>query len=230
MDAARDLDYRPNSLAISLRKRSTKTIGLLVPDISDSYFHKVARAVEDTAHSAGYTVILCNTDRLPLKEVEYVDLLGEKQVDGIIFAGGGIGNDRHLAGHIWPGARVVVIGPHRMHVPSIRVDDEGAIAAAVAHLVEQGCRHLACIGGEPSWLIHRERMKGFLRGLRENDLDLDRSLVWRGDFGLDAGYSAVRHALNRRLHFDGLVAFNDYSALGAAKALREIQTSGSRKT
>lgn len=221
IDAARDLNYRPNSLAISLRKRTTRSIGLLVPDISDSYFHQVARAVEDTAHAAGYTLVLCNTDRLPAKEIEYVDLLGEKQVDGIIFAGGGVDDDRHLAGHIWAGTKLVVIGPHRIQAPSIRVDDRGSIAAAVGHLAQQGCRHIACIGGEPNWLIHQVRMEGFLQGLRENDLELEKRLVWPGNFRVDAGYNAIRAAISKRLHFDGVLAFNDYSALGAVKALRD---------
>lgn len=220
LEAAQELNYRPNSLAISLRKGITRTIGLIVPDISDSYFHLLARGVEDTAQAEGYTVVFCNTDRRPEKERGYVEILREKQVDALIFAGGGINYDRHLKDVIGPGAKVVVIGPHSLPYPAVGVDNRAAIAAAIKHLAEQGCRRIACVGGRSDWMIVQIRSEGYRDGLREAGLAEDPRLVWESGFTVAAGEQAVAQALEAGLDFDGVVAFNDYSAVGAMRALK----------
>lgn len=218
--AARELRYRPNSLAVGLRKGTTRTVGLIVPDISDSYFHLLARGVEDAAQAEGYTVVFCNTDRIPEKERRYVETLREKQVDALIFAGGGVAGDRHLRDAIWPGAKVVLIGPHRLNHPTVGVDNKAAIAAAVRHLAEQGYRRMACIAGRSEWLITRLRRDGLRKGLREAGLAEDPKLVWESGFTIAAGEEAITRALTAGLRFDGVIAFNDYSAVGAMRALK----------
>lgn len=219
--AAQELGYRPNQLAVSLRMRSTKLIGLLVGDITDGYFHTIARGVEDTARSSGFHVILCNTDRSPSRELRYVELLEEMRCDGIIFAGAAVDGDRHLQGRRWRDLAVVLIGPHDLSFPTLQVDNRGAMAAAVAHLAQQGCRRIACVGRHPGWVISEARLEGYRAGLIESGLELDPELEWDGDFTFESGVLAVQRALERRVPFDGLVAFNDYSALGAIQALRE---------
>lgn len=218
-EAARALGYRPNSLAIALRKGTTQTIGLIVPDIGDAYFHQVARGVEDVAQPAGYGVILTNTDRVPERERVCVELLLDKRVDGLIFAGGGIDNDEHLAGQAWGNTRVVTIGPHALRFPSVLVDDSAAIATAVAHLAEIGCRRLLCLAGQPNWLVSQRRLDGYRRGVREAGLDRDEGLILHGQFDRASAETRVRDALERGLAFDGVVAFNDYCAIGAMQAL-----------
>ncbi|MGD9734447.1 MAG: LacI family DNA-binding transcriptional regulator [Solirubrobacterales bacterium] len=220
-EAARQLSYRPNSVAVSLRKQMTLTIGLIVPDIANAYFHQLARGAEDVAVELGYTVVLCNTDRKPEKESMALELLGDKQVDGIIFTGGGVDGDAHVSERLEEDAKVVTIGPHRLPYPSIGVDDRAAVETAVLHLAEQGCKSIACIGGQPGWLIHQERMNGFEDGLRLANLKLDPELVWLSDMSVEAGWSTVRSALDRGLAFDGVIAFSDYAALSAIQALLE---------
>lgn len=82
----KELDYKPNTIARSLNNKKTKTIGLIVPDITNPFFPELARAVEDTAQVYGYTVILCNSDEKVDKEKEYIDVLKQKYIDGIITA------------------------------------------------------------------------------------------------------------------------------------------------
>jgi LacI family transcriptional regulator len=220
-EAAEALDYRPNSLAVSLRKGSTATIGLIIPDIADAYFHQIARAVEDAARPEGFAVILCNTDREPERELFYLDTLREQQVAGVVFAGGGVNDDEHLRGRDWAGANVVLIGPHNLELPSIGVDNRAASIAAVHHLSEQGCTRIACIGGQPRWAIHQVRLEGLRQGLADIGEELDPELLWLGDFGLESGYDSVDAAMENGREFDGIVAFNDNAALGAIKALRK---------
>jgi LacI family transcriptional regulator len=220
-EAARELNYRPNSMAIALRKKVSQTIGLIIPDISNPYFHQIARGAEDTAMKHGYTVIFCNTDRSAKKELTYIDLLDEKRVDGIILTGGGIDGDSHLADRLREDARVVAIGPHRLSFPSIGADDRGAIQSAVLHLAAGGRRRIACLGGQPGWLIHEERLAGFRAGLEAAGLAFEESLVIPSDLSIDGGQHAVERALAEGLSFDAIMSFSDYAGLGAMRALKE---------
>jgi LacI family transcriptional regulator len=220
-DAVRELDYRPNSLAVGLRKSTTRTIGLVIPDIANAYFHQIARGAEDTAMALGYTVIFCNTDRLVEKELLCLDVLTDKRVDGIIFTGAGINNDRHVADRLSASANVVTIGAHRLPFPSIGVDDRAAIAAAVAHLAEQGRQKIACIGGQASWLLHQERFAGYRDGLRKAGIRFRRELAWNSDLTLSSGQEVMEQAIVSGLDFDAIIAFDDYAALGAMRALRQ---------
>jgi len=219
--AAAELRYRPNSLARALRKGSTQTIGLIVPDISDTYFHQVARGVEDVAQAAGYMVIFCNTDRLAAKEQSCLDLLCDKRVDGIIFCGGGLDEEKHLSSRDWAGAAVVAIGPHVLDVPAVRVDDAAAIGSAVEHLAATGRRHILCVAGQPDWLITRQRLAGYRAAVRRLGLDGNPQLIRYAGFASTHGHDAVTQALASGVVFDSVIAFDDYAALGALQALRE---------
>ena len=218
--AARDLNYRPNRLAISLRKQQTMTVGLLVGDISDAYFHVLTRGVEDVAREAGFHVMLVNTDRVPSRERFAVELLRDQQADGVIFAGGSIDNDRHLESTDFGHMKVVCVGPHRLPWPTIEVDHRRAIADAVVHLAEQGCQRIACIGKRPSWAINQMRLEGYRMGLDLCGLEYDPTLEWEGGFTFELGLETTTSALDRGIQFDGIVAFNDYAAVGAMRALR----------
>jgi LacI family transcriptional regulator len=221
LKAARQLRYRPNSLAVALRKGVTHTIGLIVPDIGDAYFHQVARGLEDAAQLAGYTVILCNTDRVAARERSSIEVLCDQHVDAIVFAGGGIDDDKHLADFPWDGMHVVAVGPHNLECPSIRVDDAGTIELAVNHLVEQGCRRVLCLAGMENWLINSARLEGYRRAIAHHGMDYDPQLVRNGSFRVESGREMVASTIADGVDFDGIVAFNDYSAIGAMQALAE---------
>jgi LacI family transcriptional regulator len=221
LDAARTLDYQPNSLAVALRKGVTKMIGLIVPDISNPYFHAVARGVEDVAQEAGYAVLFCNTDRRVDKESLCLDLLREKRTDGIIFCGGGVGGEDHLRDRDWGGAEVVAIGPHVLDFPTVRADDAAAIAEAVEQLASSGRRRVLCIGGDANWLITQRRLVGYREAVRRLGLDDDPELVFFASFTTEGGRQAVTEALERGVGFDAVVTFDDESALGALLTLQE---------
>jgi LacI family transcriptional regulator len=221
LEAARELSYVPNSVAVALRVGVTKTIGLIIPDISDSYFHQVARGVEDVAQEAGYAVVFCNTDRKVEKESLTLDLLRDKRADGIIFCGGGVDDEGHLQRRDWGTAKVVAIGPHVVDLPSIRVDDAAAIRAAVEHLAATGRRRILCIAGEPEWLVTQRRLAGYRAAVEELQLDDDPHLTMYAGFATEDGQRAVADAVRSKLSFDAVLAFDDDAALGALVALRE---------
>lgn len=218
-DAAVTLKYRPNTLARALRQGRTQTIGLVVPDISDAYFHQIARGVEDAAQKANYTVIIANTDRRPEKEMACVNLMLDKNVDAIIFAGGGIDGDDHLTEYDWTGTYVITIGPHRLPFPAILADDEAALATATRHLAEQGRSRILCLAGQPNWLVAQSRLTGYRQAVLDLGLHLDDRLIVFGGFDEQSGITLTEQAIADGVDFDGLIAFNDYAAIGAISAL-----------
>ena len=220
LEAARALRYRPSSLAASLRKGYTRTVGLIVPDIADAYFHQIARGLEDAAQAAGYTVVLCNTDRIATTERSCIEVLYDRNVDAIVFAGGGVDNDGHLQDLPWDMMHVVTVGPHGLPFPSMRVDDVGTIKMAMNHLFDQGRERVLCIAGQENWLINIERITGFRQALAERGLPYEPELVMAGDFTVLSGYDSVTRALDHGPGFDGVMAFNDYTAVGAMRALQ----------
>jgi DNA-binding LacI/PurR family transcriptional regulator len=221
LKAAKALRYRPNSLAAALRKGQSNTVGLIVPDISDAYFHQIARGVDDVASAAGYTILLCNTDRDPEKEKESIRVLYDRSVDAIIFAGGGVNSDRHLSDLPWDQVNVVTVGPHVLPFPNIRVDDAGTIRMAMEHILAQGCTRVLCIAGADSWLISSERARGYREALEAAGIPYDDDLMMSGDFGLESGRAAIDRAIEAGIQFDAVMAFNDYTAAGASSALQK---------
>ena len=221
LKAANFLRYRPNSLAAGLRKGQSQSVGLIVPDIGDAYFHQIARGVDDVARTAGYTMLLCNTDRDPEKERTSIRALYDRSVDAIIFAGGGVDSDRHLSDLPWDLANVVTVGPHVLPFPNIRVDDAGTIKMAMEHIFEQGCTRVLCIAGADSWLISSERARGYREALEAEGIPYDDDLMMSGDFGLKSGQAAISRALAAGIQFDAVMAFNDYTAAGASSALQK---------
>jgi LacI family transcriptional regulator len=222
LQIARDLQYRPNSIAAALRNGYTRTIGLMVPDIADAYFHQIARGLEDAAQEAGYSVVLYNTDRIAEKERAGLETFYDHGVDAIVFAGGGVDDETHLQGFPWEHMNVVTIGPHKLPFPSIGVDDVAAVELAVEHLVDQDCERILCLAGQPNWLINAERLKGFRNAQKRHALDPDPALMCAVSFTVQSGYDATKQAIASGLAFDGVIAFNDYTAVGAIKALVEL--------
>lgn len=151
--AVKKLDYRPNLVARSLRSQKSTTIGLLVSDIRNPFFTAISRAVEDTAYSHGYNVLLGNTDEDPAKEALYLNLMQDEHVAGLIFS-----PTRHSAEHFaMLNIRIptVVIDrqisdSHLGNVDMVMIDNVAAGRDLGWHLLENGYRRIAAILGEAS--------------------------------------------------------------------------------
>lgn len=222
IEVANAVGYRPNGLALALRRGVTETIGLVVPDISDSHFHRIARGVEDMAQRAGHSVLFTNTERVAERQIHAVNMLLDRRVDGIILAGGGINHDAHLADIAWGKTRVVGIGPHGLDIPTVRIDSRSAIADAVGHLAQLGRRRVLCLAARPEWLTSSERLAGYRQAVAAYDLVDDPSLIMHGTFGREDAERRVRDAVAAGTRFDAIVAFNDYCAFGALRALSSL--------
>lgn len=218
------IGYRPNSLARSLRRRGTSTIGLLIPDNSNPFFADIARAIEDVSFDAGYNVIFCNSDMSEAKETAYIDVLLSRQVDGLILIST---SDRPEQLQPILKARVPVVVVDRelgdAQVDQIVVDNDYGGYLAGQYLARLGHRQIACITGQSDLTPSANRLIGFRRALDEAGIALSPDAIVAGDFRHESGERAVQHLLEQQVAFTALFATNDLMAFGALNALRRAQ-------
>jgi LacI family transcriptional regulator len=220
-NAARELGYRPSGVARSLRQRATRTLGLIVTDIENPFFPQLVRAVEDAAHDLGYAILLCNAADDPERESEYLDLLVDRWVDGVVIAASSLGG-RHRE---WladaPLPIVLVNSPVQdISLSTISSDNHAGGELAARHLAELGHRRIGLIGAPPRNVDGPARLAGARDALRAAGID-DRTIhVAAEDAGVTGGQRAAAEILAIDPGVTGLVAYNDLMAIGAMRAVR----------
>jgi LacI family transcriptional regulator len=223
LNAIEELGFYANAAARSLQLNKTGTIGLIVPDIANPYYPGIVRGVEDVAHDLGYTVILGNADRSRERTQQYLKVLREKRVDGIIFTGGGIVEDANQGDFFEKGKIAnVVIGRHQVNQPSVRVDNVLAAREACEHLVKRGHRHIATISGPNSSTTACDRLEGYRICLESHKLAIMDERIIQGNFELESGYNALTQM--PKVGPGGITAVfvqNDLMAIGLINALRD---------
>lgn len=223
LKAVQELNYRPNMLARSLRRRQTHTIGLLVSDIENPFFAELARQVETTAYERGYNVVLCNTDENRDKEILYVDVLFAKQVDGLILAPAP-GDHAFLRAYLDGGARVVFVNRYipGLSAPAVVADDEGAMYALVSRLLESGHRRLGAIVGLESVTTTQSRLAGLRRALESHGQTLDDTWLVRGEVRREGGRRAAQALAQMPDPPSAVIAFNNMTFDGVLLGLLEF--------
>src|SRR5687768_5457651 len=165
MAAAEDLGYAPSALAQALVQRSSRIIGVIVNDIVDPYFAEIARGVEDVAGRMGYLVMVCNADRRPEAELEYVRALREYHALGIVFAGSGTPENAAnaaLDAEVGAaGARVVALAQREFPAHLVHVDNAAAAFEVTEHLLSLGHRRIAFVDGPEGLATSMQRARGF---------------------------------------------------------------------
>jgi LacI family transcriptional regulator len=216
------LNYRPNTLARSLRSGRSRTIGLVIPDISNLFFADISRKIEDKGFEYGYSVILCNTDDDFEKESRYIDVLLEKQVDGIIFISAGTSKQNSL-NKMGMGIPIVIAD---RDIPSLTSDvvlidnHEGGYKATI-YLISLNHKRIACITGPSLMTPSALRVEGYKHALIESGIKIDDSLICQGDFRYESGEYCMRNLLNLSNPPTAVFVCNDMMALGAFRAIHE---------
>jgi LacI family transcriptional regulator len=223
LEAVEKLDFRPNELARGLLLKRTQTIGLVIPDIANPYYPVISRGVEDVAAERGYAVIFCNTDRDSDKSERYISVLLQKQVDGLVIAGGGTDFTRASERFAEHGTRVVFVGKPAQPWPSVRVPNEEGAATAIEHLAELGHRWMGFIGGPATLATARDRLTGYRRAVGHHGLPGSRSLERAADFGEQRGYRAAQSLLHETPRPTAIFAANDRMAIGTLAAAADLR-------
>jgi LacI family transcriptional regulator len=217
------LGYSPNAIARGLVTKSTNTIGLLVPDITNPFFPEVARGVEDEASKRNYNVFLCNTNWDIMKEISYFQLLLGKRVEGIIIAPVSDGTF-NLAAKYTDRLPIIFIAS-KIDDSShnyIVIDDIEGVMMATEHLISLGHKKIAFIGGKEGTSTFKDRLEGYKIALENNGIKPDPELVKSYGYRKESGYNGIRSLVESSNMPTAIIAINDIVALGVIEAAEEI--------
>ena|SRR5882757_196742 len=191
LEAMLELNYYPNAHARSLRSTETRTLGMIVPNISNAYFAEFALAVEDAAISKGRLVFLGNSSENPEREQAYISSFLEQQVDGIIFIG--IAMKPSVGRIVQAGMPLVLVDRviHDSNVPTIAMSHRAAARTATQHLLEHGHRSIACLTGPKTIAVAEDRRLGWQDALREAEVDPNQQQAIRSPFTVEGGIASL---------------------------------------
>ena len=220
--AMRDLLYVPPG-----RTEATGAIGLLVPEFGNPVFAALAQAMETRATAAGFATILCNTAGSALQEVDYVHMLLERRVDGMVFISAEITDERgehsHYAQLLDQGAKLVFVNgtTESLPVTSVGVDERASGRIATEHLLELGHTRIGFVAGEAFALPTREKARGQAEALAEAGVDCP-VVVAHDRFSVDGGRRALRELLGSANgdRPTAVICSNDLMAIGALQEAR----------
>lgn len=225
LETAEKMHYRPNQLAVSLVKKRTKTVGLIVPDIGNVYFADMACGVDEACREHGITVILCNSNETHERDMEYINMLADKGADGVLYIMAkdstretgmesfGLLEDLRLPFVLLD--RLINVGDYK----GVTTDHMTGGYMAARHLIGLGHRRIACVTG-PMGILQdaQKRYEGFLKAMQEAGIPVDPALVCEGGYTAEGGAAAVDQFMGH--DFTAIFACNDASAYGVCSRLK----------
>jgi LacI family transcriptional regulator len=221
--AAASLNYEPNPIARSLKTAKSRTIGLVLPDLTNPLFPPIVRGIEDVLGPAGYSALIVNTDNDAQREQALVGSLRSRQVEGLIVATARLEHPLLEQLHE-QGVRMVLVNrrAEQLDIPCVTPDDAAGVGLAVSHLAGLGHRRIAHLAGPQTTSTGVIRARAFRAAVREHGLDDDPALTvtcdaWREE----QGAKALRQLLDSGAEFTAVVAGNDLIALGCYDVFRE---------
>jgi LacI family transcriptional regulator len=221
----RALDYHPNQIARSLKTRQTKTLGMVVSDITNPFFPQVVRGAEDAAIVHGYLLITLNTDDNIDRERRALSLLRARKVDGLLLTvTSGHDDMTHVAQLREAGVAVVCIdrAVQGMDLDLVCTDNARGVRMCLQHLAGRGHRRVGFLGGSPGLYTAQQRLRGYEEGLRETGLLADPRFIRHGDFRHESGYRLTKELLLEPDPVTALFASNALMGFGAIKAIFEL--------
>jgi len=221
-EAARALNYTPSAIARSLRTNVTKTIGVLIPDITASFWATLVRGIQDKAAKAEYGVILCNSDEQSEDEKLNLLAMSERNVDGLIVSPTPH-NHTYLRRLARSGVPVVQVDRRieNLRSPSILADNRAGAYEAVRHLIDLGHKRIAIITGIPGVATSDERLEGYREALRDGGIPQRKTLVKQGCFRNDRAYAVTEELLRLKNAPSAVFVCSERMVSGCILALRK---------
>lgn len=219
-DAKRKLGYRRNSLARGLRRRANTVVGVVVPDVTNPFFTDVVRGVEDAISPTGRLLVLCNSDESASKERQYLSLLVDQQVAGVVIAP--VRESEEGIAAALDGTPAVTVD-RRLRLPgvdAVSLDNIGGARDLVTHLL-QTTPDVAIIAGPVTSTTGRERLQGYREALDRADVRVRHDWIVEADYSERGGYEAGLRLLDAEERPAGIFSANNLMALGMLRALEE---------
>jgi LacI family transcriptional regulator len=222
LKTARELNYRPNQLARGLRLKKTHTVGLVAPDLSNPFFAAIIKSAQKVAHQLGYTLVVCDTDEDLQLEIEHVNMLHSKGVDGLIVLPVGQ-RSSHFDFLLKQSVPLVIVDRvfDQLATNTVVIDNRTGAREAVDHLIMHGHRRIAIIQGLPGTYTSQGRVQGYRDAFAAHRLAVDESLIVGKDFRKQNGYVETKLLLGRRDRPTAIFAAGDLITLGALDAISE---------
>ncbi len=221
--AIEQIGYKRNTIARSLKIGTTRTIGLIVADITNPFFTDVVSVIQDVLHRAGYAVMLCCNDEDTRLQDEQIDLLLDRMVDGLIIAPAG--EDAHLS-RILASTKTPTVLIDRLcdgvESDAVVLDNRRAVHDATAYMLNLGHRRIGYISGSLATSTGRERLAGYRAALDAEAIVFEENLVQIGNFREKDAYKAAMQLLIRADRPTAIFSANNLMVIGVMKAIRDI--------
>ncbi|MDY0091517.1 MAG: LacI family DNA-binding transcriptional regulator [Candidatus Vecturithrix sp.] len=232
LEAAQELGYQPGKTAQRMAKNITQplpqqippTIALVITDITNPFFTELAAVIEDVASRYGYNIILCNTKKKSDKELEYLEVLWRRRVDGLIIAPAE-DNSESVLEFLKRDIPVVFVDRYLENVRAhaVLLDNVKGTYMAVEYLIQLGHRRIGIINGRREVTTGKERLLGYTKALADHQIELDERLLREGYFTIEGGQQAMAELLDLP---DPPSAIFSSASLMTMGALQEIQNRG----
>ena len=217
-ETAKELGYRSNNFASSLRSKKTHTLGVMVPRLNSYFMASVMSGMEDTANRAGYNLIITQSLEKNTKEVINAQTMFNKRVDGLLVS---LAYDTKNVDHFTPffrkGIPIVFFDRVHSHIDStcIIIDNYKAAYDITKHLIEAGSRRIMHLGGNMLRNVYSERLRGYKQALKDHKISFDEKLHYISDLSEADGTKAAEHILlmKNKDRPDAVFASNDTAAV-----------------
>lgn len=223
-EAAKNLGYRSNTFASSLRSKKTNTIGVIVPRLNSYFMSSVLAGMEDAASKEGYNLIISQSLESAEKEIGNAETMFNKRVDGLLVS---LAYDTKNIDHFSPFFKkdIPVIFFDRVHPLSdttvIVIDNFQAAYEAVSHLIAQGCRRIMHLAGNNLRNVYAERIRGYQQALKDNNIPYDDKLMFTSNLSEESGTKAAGYIIGMKKRPDAVFSANDTAAAFCMLKLKE---------
>ncbi|MDG2433462.1 LacI family DNA-binding transcriptional regulator [Flavobacterium sp.] len=227
IELAQELHYTPNSFAVNLRTKESKTIGLIIPEVMHHFFSNIINAIIDEAEKNGYLVIILQSNESLALEKKQVELLINKRVDGILISlSNESNNDDHIKEIINRNIPFVMFDKisKLSKCSKVIINDQHAAFSAVQHLIDNGCTKIAHIRGPLNPQNSVDRFIGYKKALEKNNIPFDPALVYTcEDVTFQEGVDYTKRIIEEHPDADGIFAVTDLVAVGVLSYLNDNQ-------
>jgi len=222
----KEFNYTPSAVARSLSKNETNTIGVIIPDIENPFFGEVIKGISSLADERNLNIILCDTNENVLKEIKFLNMLKEQRISGIIVTPTNDineANNQQLSVLENMGIPIVLVDRDVKHsnFDGVFIDNIQGAYEATSALIKEGHKKIAIITGPVSSKPGRDRLTGYKKALRMNDIELNEGYLFYGDFKLDSGYQCTQEILKMKDRPTAILVCNNMMNLGCIKAIYE---------
>ena len=221
---AKELNYQPNHLASALRKGKSNLVGVIVPRTNSNFFSSVIQNIEEVLNKKGYNIIITQSNESYKKECSNIDTLLFTQVDGIIAS---MANETTNLAYFEKvkskGIPLILFdrGENDLNVDYIGINDYDSSHMIVEHLINQGCKRIAHIGGYRHTRIFNNRIRGYVHAIKKHQLPADEQLLLESNLTIEDGREKMLELLQLKNRPDAVYVASDFAALGALQILQE---------